>query len=104
VATSPWLGVAAVATAAAFFCFQRALQVGPAVAVIALMTAATNVVSILGGLAVLGDPLGHSPALAAVHAAAFALVVAAAWRLAPVQASLQAPAALSPRASPLARR
>jgi hypothetical protein len=103
VATSPWLGVAAVATAGAFFCFQRALQVGPAVPAIALMTAATNVVSILGGLAVLGDPLGRGPALAGLHAAAFALVVAAAWRLAPVQASLQAPAALSPGASPPAR-
>lgn len=103
IATSPWLAVAALATLSAFFCFQRALQVGPAVPVIAMMTAATNLVSILGGLAVLGDPLGRTPALAVLHAAAFALVVAAAWRLAPVQASLQAPAPLSPRSSPPAR-
>jgi uncharacterized membrane protein len=86
---SPWLGAAAVATVAAFFCFQRALQTGRAVPVIALMTAATNVVAILGGVAVLGDRLGSGPPLQALHAAAFALVVAAAWRLAPTQAALQ---------------
>jgi drug/metabolite transporter (DMT)-like permease len=86
---SPWLAAAALATAGAFFCFQRALQTGPAVPVIGLMTAATNLVSILGGLAVLGDPLGRTPALAALHVAAFALVVVAAWRLAPTQATLQ---------------
>nr|MDQ6914477.1 hypothetical protein [Actinomycetota bacterium] len=73
----------------AFFCFQRALQTGPAVPVIGLMTAATNLVSILGGLAVLGDPLGRTPALAALHVGAFALVIVAAWRLAPTQATLQ---------------
>jgi hypothetical protein len=106
VARSPWLAAAALATAGAFFCFQRALQTGAAVPVIALMTAATNVVSILGGLAVLGDPLGRTPALAALHVGAFALVVVAAWRLAPTQATLQGPhpAPSRPPATPAARR
>ena len=54
------------------------------------MTAATNVGSIAGAFVVLGDPLGRTPALAALHRLAFALVVAAAWRLAPVQARLAA--------------
>lgn len=91
VATSPWLAVAAVATAGAFFAFQRALQLGRALPVIALMTAATNLVSILGGLAVLSEPLGPTPALVAAHLLAFGLVGVAAWLLAPAQAALAAP-------------
>lgn len=85
---SPWLLVVAVATAGAFFCFQRALQIGRALPVIALMTAATNVVSILGGLLILGEPLGATPSLAILHALAFVLVAGSAWMLAPTQAIL----------------
>ena len=88
VLTSGWLAAAALATVAAFFSFQRALQLGIAVPVIALMTAGTNVTSIAGGLLVLGDPLGRTPVLAALHAAAFVTTVLAAWRLAPTQAAL----------------
>jgi hypothetical protein len=80
---SPWLAAAAAATVAAFFCFQRGLQAGRAVPVIALMTGGTNLVSILGGFAVFGDPLGSTPAFAALHAAAFVLVLVAAAALAP---------------------
>jgi drug/metabolite transporter (DMT)-like permease len=88
VLTSPWLAAAALATVAAFFSFQRALQLGNAVPVIALMTAGTSVTSITAGLLVLGDPLGRTPALAAIHALAFVTTVVAAWRLAPTQAAL----------------
>jgi uncharacterized membrane protein len=88
VARSPWLPAAAIATAGAFFCFQRALQTGRALPVIALMTATTNVVSILGGLLVLGEPLGRTPALAALHVCAFLVMGLAAWLLAPAQAAL----------------
>ena len=70
----------------AFFSFQRGLQDGRPVAVIALMTAATNAASIGGGFVVFGDPLGRTPALAAAHALGFALIGLAAWRLAPAQA------------------
>jgi hypothetical protein len=87
---SPWPWVAAAATVGAFFAFQRGLQGDRPVAVIALMTAATNVGSILGALVVLGEPLGRTPGLATVHGLAFALVVLAAWRLAPAQAQLAA--------------
>lgn len=88
VVSSPWIGFAAVTTCGAFFCFQRGLQSGTAISVIALMTAATNVVSIGGGFAVFHDSLGATPLLAGVHAAAFGLTLLAAWRLAPVQATL----------------
>jgi hypothetical protein len=89
---SPWLPAAVLATAGAFFCFQRALQTGRALPVIALMTAATNLVSVVGGLLVLGEPLGRTPALVALHVAAFLLTGLAAWLLAPAQAALTEPA------------
>jgi hypothetical protein len=86
--TSPWLPAAIAATVGAFFAFQRGLQSSRPVVVIGLMTAATNVSAILGGLFVFGDPLGSTPALATLHALAFVLVALAAWRLAPAQAVL----------------
>jgi hypothetical protein len=86
VLTSPWLAVAIAASCGAFFAFQRGLQSGRPVSVIALMTAATNLVSIGGGFVVFGDPLGRTPALAALHVVAFALIGVAAWWLAPSQA------------------
>jgi len=86
---SPWLAVAAVATIGAFFAFQRGLQIGRPLVVIALMTAATNVSSVAGGFLVFGDQLGRTAPLAALHLAAFCLVFVAAWLLAPVQAALQ---------------
>jgi hypothetical protein len=89
---TPWLAAAAVATVGAFFAFQRGLQTGRALPVIALMTAATNVGSIAGAFVVLGDRLGRTPQLAALHALAFALVLVAAWGLAPAQARLVSPA------------
>jgi multidrug transporter EmrE-like cation transporter len=83
---SPWLAVAALTTLGGAFCFQRGLQTGKALPVIALMTAATNALSIGAGFAVFGDPLGRTPALAAVHATALVAIVVAASRLAPAQA------------------
>lgn len=84
----PWIALAGLLTLGAFFSFQRALQIGSALPVIAVMTSATNVVSIAGGLLALGDRLGTTPLLAGLHAAAFVLVVVAGWRLAPAQAAL----------------
>jgi hypothetical protein len=85
---SPWVLVVAVASAGAFFCFQRGLQIGPALPVIALMTAATNLVAIAGGLVVFAEPLGASAASSVAHVVAFALVGAAAWRLSGAQARM----------------
>jgi hypothetical protein len=78
----------AVASTGAFFCFQRGLQVGPAVPVISLMTAATTIVAIAGGLSVFTERLGATPALAALHAIALAAVALAAWRLSAAQARI----------------
>jgi uncharacterized membrane protein len=88
VLSSPWLLVAIVLSVTAFFCFQRGLQTGKAVPVIALMTAGTIVVSVLGGLIVFGDPLGRQPAVIVLHLAAFVGVGVAAWLLAPAQAAV----------------
>jgi drug/metabolite transporter (DMT)-like permease len=98
--TSPWLLAALAASIGAFFCFQRGLQTGKAMPVIALMTAGTNVVSIIGGLTVFGDPLGHRPVRIVVHVAAFVLVVLAAWLLAPAQAAVAAGSESEPRNEP----
>ena len=87
---SPWLLAAIVLNVTAFFCFQRGLQMGKAVPVIALMTAGTIVVSVLGGLIVFGDPLGRRPAVIVLHLAAFVGVGIAAWLLAPAQAAVTA--------------
>jgi hypothetical protein len=87
---SPWAAVAAAMTLGASYCFQRGLQIGSALTVIALMTAATNGLSILAGFVVFGDPLGSTPLLVAVHVAALLTIVAAASRLAPVQAKAEA--------------
>lgn len=90
-----WLPVAALATLGAFFCFQRALQAGRPLPVIALMTAATNALSIAAGFAVFGDPVGSTPGLAALHAVSLGLVVAAGSLLAPAQAEVAVSADLS---------
>jgi drug/metabolite transporter (DMT)-like permease len=83
---SPWLAVALLATIGAFFCFQRGLQSGRALPVIALMTAATNALSILAGFLVFGDPLGRTPGLALLHVVSLATVVVAAGLLSGSQA------------------
>jgi multidrug transporter EmrE-like cation transporter len=86
--TSPWMVVLVLLCVAAFACFQRGLQIGPAVPVIAVMTGATNAVAIVIGLLVFGEPLGAGPAFAAVHLVAFALAVAAGLTLARAQGRL----------------
>ncbi|MEA2149919.1 MAG: hypothetical protein QOD69_1749 [Solirubrobacteraceae bacterium] len=83
----------AAVTAGGFFAFQRGLQSGPPTGVVTLMTAGTNVVAILGGLLVMGESLGATPALAALHAGAFALVVLAGLLAATELSRLEAPAA-----------
>jgi hypothetical protein len=83
--TSPWVLVVILTSAGAFGCFQRGLQIGPAVPVIALMTGATNAVAIAIGLLTFGEPLGATGAFAAMHLVAFALAGVAGLRLAAAQ-------------------
>lgn len=66
-ATSPWVAAVVLTSVGAFGCFQRGLQIGPAVPVIALMTGATNAVAIAIGLLAFGEPLGATAAFAALH-------------------------------------
>jgi hypothetical protein len=89
--TSRWLVVVVLLCVAAFACFQRGLQIGPAVPVIAMMTGATNGVAIAVGLLVFGEPLGAAPAYARVHLVAFALALAAGVTLVRAQGRLAQP-------------
>jgi hypothetical protein len=96
------VGAGAAVTAGGFFAFQRGLQSGPATGVVTLMTAGTNVAAILGGLLVMGEPLGATPQLAALHAGAFVLVVLAGLLAASELSRLEEPAAAPGTSTPLA--
>jgi hypothetical protein len=74
----------------------RSLQLGEAIGVIAMTSAAANLSTIAAGLVVFGEPLpGGTPAVAA-RLVAFSLVVGAAV-LTPAPARLAAPAAVATR-------
>jgi hypothetical protein len=75
---SPWTLTAVIASVLAFFAIARGLQVGNAISVIALSSIAANVVAILGGVLVFGDPMGSSPVEIVARSLAFAAVIAAA--------------------------
>ena len=77
VLASPWLPIAAAASALAFLSSARAFQEGDAVPVIASTSTAANVTAITGGIVVFGDALAGG-LLLVVQLAAFALVAAAA--------------------------
>jgi drug/metabolite transporter (DMT)-like permease len=84
--TTPWTGVAVLASIAAFYASAKALQEGEAVPVIAFTGTAANVSGIAGGIIVFGDPLPGSALGIVVQAIAFLLViVAAALTPAPVR-------------------
>ena len=74
---SPWLLVAALASAAAFYASARSLQDGEAVEVIAITGTAANIAGIAGGIIVFGDPMPGTALGIAVQALAFVLVVVA---------------------------
>jgi hypothetical protein len=89
---SPWVPLVVLAFVGAFFASARSLQVGEAVAVIAITGAVSNVTAILGGIVVFGDPLGSTPAVVALRVAAFVLVIVAAALIpAPLRAAKSAP-------------
>jgi drug/metabolite transporter (DMT)-like permease len=93
IALSPWLWVALVGSAAAFYASARSLQDGDAVAVIAITGTAANIATIAGGIIVFGDPMPDDAVGIAVQALAFVLViVASALTPAPVRAALAAAA------------
>jgi hypothetical protein len=100
VVTSSWMVVLVLLCVAAFACFQRGLQIGPAVPVIAVMTGTMNAVAIIIGLVVYAEPLGAAPAFAALHGVAFILAVAAGLTLARAQGRLAPADENAPAAAP----
>jgi multidrug transporter EmrE-like cation transporter len=84
---SPWSAIIVTAAVFSFFASARSLQIGDGVAVIAVTSVAANLSTILAGLAVFGDQLGHNPLVIGVRLAAFALILAGAALIpAPVRA------------------
>lgn len=75
---SPWTLTALVAGAGAFLALARGLQTGGAIAVITLSSVSANLISVAGGIAVFGDPMGADPLAIAARSLAFAAVIAAA--------------------------
>ena len=87
---TPWVPVVVGAFVCAFFASARSLQVGNAVPVIAITSAASNATAILGGIVVFRDPLGGDALTISLRIFAFALVVLAAALIpAPVRATGQ---------------
>ena len=78
IVSSPWLGIAILASIVAFFASARGMQQGEAVPVIAATSTAANVSTIAGGLIVFGDPMPNHALGIAVQVLAFVLVVVAA--------------------------
>jgi multidrug transporter EmrE-like cation transporter len=76
---SPWLVTCVAASVIAFYASARGLQVGEAVPVITLTSAAANVSAITGGFVVFGDPMPNDPVGIVVQSFAFVLVIVAAW-------------------------
>jgi drug/metabolite transporter (DMT)-like permease len=96
---SPWLLIAGVASAAAFYASARSLQDGEAVEVIAITGTAANIAGIAGGIVVFGDPMPGTALGIAVQGLAFVLVVvASALTPAPLRSAERA-AASSPSAA-----
>jgi drug/metabolite transporter (DMT)-like permease len=84
---SAWSVVIVTAAVFSFYASARSLQIGDGVAVIAVTSVAANLSTIIAGLAVFGDRLGHDPLVIGVRVAAFVLIlVGAALIPAPVRA------------------
>ena len=89
---SPWLAVALVASAGAFYASARSLQLGGAVAVIGITGTTAAVTCIAGGILIFRDPLPASAAGLLLQLLAFVLVLAAAVMVpAPRSAALSQP-------------
>jgi len=72
---SPWTLTAVLAAAIAFYASARSLQLGPAIAVIALTPVAANLSAILGGILVFDEPIGSGPLAISCRMLAFCLVI-----------------------------
>ena len=75
---SPWTAVAILGGLGAFLALARGLQLGDAVGVIIVSSAAATLAAIAGGILVFGDPLGSNPLTVVGRSSAFLAVIAAA--------------------------
>jgi multidrug transporter EmrE-like cation transporter len=75
---SPWSVVALTAGVVAFFALARGMQRSAAIPVITLTTVAANVIAIMGGVLVFGDPVGADPLAVVARCGAFVAVIVAA--------------------------
>jgi hypothetical protein len=78
---TPWPPIIAGLCVAAFFLFQRGLQLGAPATVIVLMTAAMNATAAAAGIAVFAESLGADAGIASAHLLAMAVIAAASLRL-----------------------
>jgi drug/metabolite transporter (DMT)-like permease len=74
---SPWLLVAAIGSATAFYASAKSLQDGEPISVIAITGTSANISCIGGGIIVFGDPIPGTALGIVVQAIAFVLVVTA---------------------------
>lgn len=104
----PWTLIGVITGVGAFYVSARSLQIGNAVAVIAATATSANILGIIGGIVVFGDPLGNDMPTIAGRLAAFVLVVIAIGLMpAPVRAheavsSTEDDSEASPSSSPAA--
>jgi hypothetical protein len=73
----PWVWVGILCAVGAFFASARSFQIGEGVGVIAASTAAANLLGIVAGILVFGEPLGKDPVIVVGRLVAFTLVVVA---------------------------
>jgi hypothetical protein len=79
--------VVGIAGVAAFYAAARALQIGPGVGVIAIMSVAANLTAIVGGVLVFRETIGADPLTIAGRVTAFSVVIVGAALIpAPVRA------------------
>jgi hypothetical protein len=71
----PWSWVGILCAVGAFFASARSFQIGEGIGVIAASTAAANLLGIVAGILVFGDPLGRDPLTVAGRSLAFTLVI-----------------------------
>jgi drug/metabolite transporter (DMT)-like permease len=74
---TPWALVGVLCAIAAFYATARSLQIGDGVGVIAATATAANVVGIIGGIVIFGEPLGNDPLTVTGRLLAFVLAVVA---------------------------
>ncbi len=75
--TTPWALIGVLCAIAAFYATSRSLQIGDGVGVIAATASTANLMGILGGILIFGDPLGNDPLTVTSRLVAFSLAVIA---------------------------